>query len=593
MIGRFRPTRERDMRDMPRATTLGPTKPGYNPRVTTAIERARRAYANRRWGDACDGYADSLAHADNRGAVNVDDLESFAWAAVLAGRPAVSFDAFERWHQALVDAGNTRAAARAAFWLGLRLTSVGQRARASAWLAKAQRLVDAAGADDCVERGYLLVAAVFRANGAGNFDAARSAAAEAAAAGERFRDGELSALARNLEGRALIRSGKLVDGIRLLDEAMLAASTGTLSPVVTGLVYCSVIAGCTQCYALERAGEWTRALSEWCQAQPQLGAFSGTCLIHRSEVLQLHGSFDEALAEVGRAVQHLSSSRDPDTGNAFYQEGEIHRVRGDITRAEGSYARAREHGRDPQPGHALLRLAEGNVDVAAAAIRRALASTTTPFLRAQLLVAHVEIMLAADDVDEARRARDELDDLAQRFDMELLSAQSWYANGHVLLAAGDARRAVDPLRRAQESWERARAPYFVARARVLVARGYEALGDDDGARLERAAARKIFVELGAALDVAALDRAHAGTSRAPTYDGGLSKREREVLLHVADGKTNKEIAGVLFLSGKTVDRHVSNIFVKLNVSTRAAATAWAYRNGVVGALGRTTHRAGS
>jgi DNA-binding CsgD family transcriptional regulator len=419
---------------------------------------------------------------------------------------------------------------------------------------------------------------IFRFTATGDHAAAQAAAAEVAEIGDRYKDRDLSALGRNLEGRALIRQGRLVEGLPLLDEAMVAVTSGDLSPVVTGLVYCDAISSCQQSYALDRAREWTTALNAWCLAQPQLVPFAGACLIHRSEIMQLGGAWPEAIEEARRASSRLSQSRPADAGRAFYQEGELHRLRGEVTEAEHAYAMASERGCDPHPGLALLRVAQGRVDLAAAASRRALSATTDPLQRTRLLPAHVEIMLAASDLAEARLAAAELSALAEGFGMEVLGAMAQHAKGAVTLAEGDARGSIDPLRRAQEVWQR-------ARIRLLMARAFQTLGDIDGTLLELDAARKIFVQLGAVPDVVATEAmaSPARTGAASTVDAhGLSARELEVLRLVAAGKTNKVIASELFLSEKTVDRHVSNIFVKLDVPSRAAATAWAYQHHLVG-----------
>jgi DNA-binding CsgD family transcriptional regulator len=366
---------------------------------------------------------------------------------------------------------------------------------------------------------------------------------------------------------------------------MVAVTSGELSAVVTGVIYCGAIAACQQSYALDRAREWTAALSGWCEQQPQLVSFAGACLIHRSEILQLGGAWPEATAEARRASDRLARSKDAEGGNAFYQEAELHRLRGELADAERAYALASERGRDPQPGLALLRLAQGRIDLAAAASRRVLSVTTDPMLRMRCLPAHVEIMLAAADLPEARRAADELTALAGDLGMELVHAMALHAHGAVTLAEGDAGAAIDPLRRAQEIWQRAGAPYPGARIRVIVARAFQALGDEDGAALELNAARNVFTSLGAAPDLATVAALlpRARETGAPARGAhGLSARELEVLLLVAAGKTNKVIARELFLSEKTVDRHVSNIFGKLDLNSRSAATAWAYQHGLVG-----------
>jgi DNA-binding CsgD family transcriptional regulator len=545
-----------------------------NPTLT-----GRLAYERRAWRDAYE----ALSQASTVGPLAADDTERLAWSAILTGHDEPALEAFERLHQLRLDAGENQPAARAAFWLAMRAMVLGQSARASGWLGRAERLVDPNG-EDCAECGYLRLPRIFHFSAAGDHAAAGIAAAEAATIGDRFKDADLSALGRDFQGRAMIRQGRLAEGLQCLDEAMVAATCGELSPVVTGLVYCDAIAACQQTHALDRAREWTMALSGWCDSQPQLVPFAATCLVHRSEVMQLGGAWTEAFEEARRASVRLTHARGGDAGHAAYQQGEIHRLRGEMAEAEQAYALATERGRDPHPGLALLRVAQGRIDVAAAASRRVLSETSDPLKRTRFLPAHVEIMLAASDLGEARRASSELNELAERFGMELLSAVAQHAKGAVALAEGDARAAIDPLRQARDAWQAVGAPYVSARIRLLMARAFQALGDTDGVALEVDAARKIFIQLGAAPELAAIETmtAPAPANARQTPPHGLSARELEVLLLVASGKTNKAIADALFLSEKTVDRHVSNIFVKLNVPTRAAATAWAYQHRLVG-----------
>jgi DNA-binding CsgD family transcriptional regulator len=537
----------------------------------------RSAYERRAWADAFS----ALGKASAEGPLEADDVERFAVSAALTGHEDDAIESFGRLHQLRLDAGDEPGAARAAFWAAMRSFSLGEMARGSGWVVRAQRLVEG---KECAECGYVRLPQVFRLTASGDYAGARAVAAEAAEIGVRHRDGDLRALGRSFEGRALIRAGKVSEGLVLLDDAMLSVTSGELSPVVTGVVYCGVIAACQHSYALDRAREWTAALSEWCEAQPQLVMFAGPCLIHRSEIMQLGGAWPEAMDEARRAAARLATTRDVEAGNAHYQEGELHRLRGALSEAEASYALASDRGRDPQPGLALLRMMQGRVDVAVATMRRVLAEARDALPRTRLLPAYVEIMLAASDLGAARQAADELRALAESLGMEVLGAMASHADGAVRVAEGDARGAIDPLRRAQNVWQRVGAPYLSARVRVVVARAFAALGDHDGAALEQSAAKKVFVELGAAPDLAVVgalaSSAGPSSKQAPAHD--LSVREIEVLRLVASGKTNKIIGRELFVAEKTVDRHVSNIFTKLDVSTRAAATAWAFKNGIVG-----------
>jgi DNA-binding CsgD family transcriptional regulator len=556
-------------------------------RTTSELERGRAAYAQRAWADA---YA-ALVSADRHSPLAEDDLEKLALSAGLSGHDAEMLQAHERLYQLRLDGERAAPAARAAFWIGFRLSSMREIGKASAWLQRAQRLAERAE-EGCVEQGYLLLPAIHRQLAAGEYGEASATASAAVALAERFADPDLLALGRNLQGRALVCMGELERGLCLLDEAMLPAANGELSPIVTGLVYCNVIASLQRVYALQRAREWTDALGRWCAQQPQLVPFAGTCLVHRSEILQLGGAWNEASDEARRCSQHASVSGQDAVGSAFYQLAEIQRLRGELDAAEASYRSASEHGREPQPGLALLRLAQGQGAAAQNTIRRVLGAVTDPLLRAQHLPAYVEIMLAGGELEHAREACGELELIAQRFDTEILLAIAAHARGAIQLADGDAQGAVPCLRRAFDVWQQVGAPYLAARLRVLIARACSALGDHDGAALELDAARAVFTQLGAARDLAALDtlsprpvESPAGTAtatsatRAPAH--GLSARELEVLRLLATGKTNKAIAHALFLSEKTVDRHVSNIFDKLDVHTRAAATAYAYAHALL------------
>jgi ATP/maltotriose-dependent transcriptional regulator MalT len=538
------------------------------------LEQGRACYGRRAWADAYQ----ALARADQAAQLAGADLELLAMSAYLIGRDDDYLAALDRAHQAYLHAAEGARAVRCAFWLGLRFLFRGETGRATGWLARAQRLLEREKRE-CAEAGYLLLPVAEQHLDDGDCEAAYTAAARAAGIGERFEEPDLIACARHVQGRILIHQGNVERGLALLDEAMVAVTAGELSPLMTGLIYCSVIEACQQVHALSRAREWTFALAQWCEGQPEMVAFRGVCRVHRAEVMQLHGAWREAMEEARRARELSQGVNRQAVAAAFYQQAEVHRLRGEFTAAEREYQSASQWGSEWQPGLALLRLAQGRTETSAAAIRSALSAATDRFQRARLLPAYIEIMLAAGDLEAARGACRELEQTAGSIDTGVLGAMIAQACGAVDLAQGDARSALASLRRAFEAWQRIGAPYLVARVRVLAGLACRALGDEEGARLDLDAARALFEQLGAAPDLARLDSL---TRIAPRGHGhGLTPRELQVLRLVAAGKTNRAIAADLRLSEKTVDRHVSNIFTKLDVASRAAATAFAYEHQLI------------
>jgi ATP/maltotriose-dependent transcriptional regulator MalT len=537
------------------------------------LERGRRAYAARSWLQA---FA-ALSAADTSTPLGASDLELLAAAAYLSGRDDDGLGALERAHRTHLEAGERLAAVRCAFWLGIHLMIGGATGRGTGWLARAERLVGP-GEQDCPERAYLASASAFRHLGAGRWEEARADAALAAELGARHGERDVVALALIDEGRALAALGRVEEGLARLDEAMVGVTAGELSPIVSGLVYCSVIEGCHDVYELRRAREWTDALTRWCDEQPDLVPFTGTCLLHRAELMQLQGGWRDALDEARRAGDRFEARPDrPAAARARYRQGEVLRLQGRLAEAEEAYREASRLGFEPQPGLALLRLAQGDRAAAAASIRTATAEPGDPSRRAALLPAYVEILLAAGDVDAAVEASRELASLAAGHESRWLGAVVAHAQGAVALAAGDGAGALVPLRHAADEWRALDVPYECARARVLTAVACRALGDDDTARLELDAARTVFAELGARLDLACADVLATGAG--PGH--GLTGRELEVLRLVAAGESNKAIAARLVLSERTVDRHLSNIFAKLHVSSRTAAAAYAFEHRLV------------
>jgi DNA-binding NarL/FixJ family response regulator len=462
--------------------------------------------------------------------------------------------------------------------LGFSALLNGEFAQGSGWVARARRLLE--GQSGCVEQGYLLLPTGLSSLFEGDVSGAHGAYVEAAAIGERFGDKDLVTFALNGQGRTLIRQGQLAAGVRLLDEAMVAVTSGEVSPLVAGAVYCSVIESCRETFDLRRAQEWTAALTRWCDSQPELVPYRSRCLLHRAEILQMHGAWTDALEEARRALEQLSlpTSR-PAAGAAFYCIAELHRLRGEFAEAEEAYRQASRRQSVPQPGLARLRLAQGQVDAAQATIRRAFDEVHDPAGRSRVLDAYIEISLATKEIHSARVAVGELMEIAQKFNVPYLTALSAHASGSVLLAEHQVEDSLNALRKAWAAWRELEVPYEAARAQVLIATAFRESGDSATAAMELDLARETFRELGAAADLARLDCLF--NTPALKVTGPLSAREVEVLKLVASGRTNRHIARELGISEKTVARHISNIFNKLDLSSRAAATAYAYEHNLV------------
>jgi tetratricopeptide (TPR) repeat protein len=320
------------------------------------LERGRESYAAWAWLDAFE----SLSSGDRAAPLAAADLELLARSAYMLGRDDDYVGGLERAHHLYLDGGDVAPAVRCAFWVGHNLLFRGERARATGWFGRAQRLLEREG-QDCVERGYLLIPVYLEQMGSGDYEAGYVTAAEAAATGERFGDADLVWLARDDQGRALVKQGRVEEGLRLVDEVMVAATAGELSPIVTGIVYCNTIAFCQDVFELRHAREWTEALTRWCERQPEMVAHNGLCLVHRAEIMQLRGAWGNALAEARRAAERFPQGvlNQLACGKALYRQGEVHRLRGELAAAEEAYREASRCGCEPQPGLALLRLAQG------------------------------------------------------------------------------------------------------------------------------------------------------------------------------------------------------------------------------------------
>ena len=536
------------------------------------LARARKSLEQRAWADAYRLFE----AADREAPLEPEDLERLATAAYLMGREDESEAVWERAHRTFLERGDPEGAARSAFRLAVELQLRGAIAPASGWFARAQHILDE-GQIECVVRGFLLIPSAIQRIVQGDPAAGDALFSQAAAIARRYGNRDLECKAIGGRGRALIRLGRVPEGVALLDDAMVAVIAGDVSPMLAGDAYCTVLEGCQEIFDVRRAYEWTMSLARWCAAQPDLVRYRGECLLYRAEVLQMRGKWDEAARDAQDACELLMSR--PAAGAAFYRLGEIHRLRGEFEKAEAAYMQANERGRKPQPGLSLLRLAQGEIDAAAASIRTVVLDTRTQAARARMLAAAVDILLAAGDLEHARAAATELSTIASAIGASLLHAASAQATGAVLLAEGDVEGAATLLCQASEIWRDLGMPYEEGHTCLLMAGVCERRGDHEGRRLDVEAARRLFKQLNAEWCLARIGEQPKQPTSEPV--GSLSEREAQVLRLIASGKTNRAIAEELFISEKTVARHVSNIFDKLGVSSRSAATAWAYQRNLI------------
>ena len=541
-----------------------------------AIDRGRSAFDEHRWRATFDAFRE----ADLDHALEATDLERMSTAALLLGEEEQGIDLATRAHEAFLDIGDVDGACRCATWIGMYLGGKGDGARSGGWLARARRV--AASTDDGSTRadGLLLAAAALERLYGGDPVAARAGFADAFLAGRHAHDRDAMALAQLGQGQALLMLGDPGAGLALLDEAMVAVTAGEISPVASGIVYCSVIGTCHLAFDVRRAHQWTIALEHWCGERPDMVLFTGQCQAHRAALFCLHGAWGDAMAAAREAQKRVRSGDWSGAFGAWYQEAEVHRLRGEFDEADRAYRRAGEGGYPPEPGLALLRLAQGRVRDARALVLDA-AGRVDPATKRQLCAAVVEIELATGDLAAARGAAVELAEAAAVAAIPMLRALAARCDGAVRIEAGDPRGALDELRAAWRALQELGMPYEAAQCRVLTARAWRALGDDDSASMDLDAARAVFVELDAVPDVLAVDALSLSRTSARRTPTPLTPREIDVVRLVAEGKTNRAIAGELYLSEKTVDRHLSNVFTKLGISSRAAATAYAYEHALI------------
>jgi DNA-binding NarL/FixJ family response regulator len=533
-------------------------------------DRARDAVRRESWAEA---YEELRALDPAR--MEPRDLEALADAAWWLSRSDESIAARQRAYAGYMAAGEDPRAAWCAGRLCLEHFLRGEPALAAGWLMRAQRLLR--DQPERVEHGYLAMVESNLARARGETDEAVARAERATEVGLRFGDPDLAAMGIHLHGLALIDAGRVAEGMALLDEAMTSVVAGELGTFYTGVVYCNVIAACLEVSDVGRLGEWNEAARQWCESLPSDAPFPAICRVNRAEAASLRGAWPEAEAEASRASRELGFNPRV-AARAFYETGEVRRRVGNLAGAEDAFARAHELGVQPQPGLALLRLAQGRPDAALQALRMAVAHEPAGRpRRARLLAAQVEVALAAGELDVARQASRELDEIAGRLGMPALDAAAATSGGALRLAGGDLPRALERLRAALATWQELRLPYQTAQARLLYGAALRRAGSEEDALLELRAALAAFERLGAGGDAA---KAAALLGEREELPRGLTTREAEVLRLVAAGKTNREIAAALLISEHTVARHLQNIFAKLDVSSRSAATAFAFEHGL-------------
>ena len=540
--------------------------------LDTMVVAGREAYQRRDWSAARDKLAAARAAARSRGGdLDGADLallhDAAWWNGLVEESIATGADA----HRVLVTNDKVRLAAWVAIGVAVNHLLRDEDEPGFAWLDRAALLLT--DLPECPEQGFLRYVTEVEAGLDGrDLEAVTRAAREIREMGQRLGEPTLVACGDLGEGRALLRLGRTPEGLRLLDRAMLAVTTEQLHPEWAGDLYCHMMNACHELGDLRRARRWTEATETWLTAMPSAVLFTGICRVHRAQLHRMAGDWQRAEQDAAQVCRDLTGIHHGTLAEGHYLIGEIHRLRGDHEAAEKSYRTAHRLGREPQPGLALLRAAQGRTTIAAAEIRAALAGEpNNPLRRATLCAAQVEIALAADDLPTARKASDELTETATTSQSPLLGAAARQATGAVRLAEGQATEALPELRDALRAWQELDAPYETARVRVLLAEAHRELGDMETARWETEEATAALGALGANPDLRSL----TATMTAPN---GLTPREADILRCLASGASNRNIASQLVISEKTVARHLANIYTKLGVTSRTAAAAFAFHH---------------
>lgn len=537
--------------------------------ATAHLGRAWELHRASRWEEACTEYA----AADAEDPLAVEDLEAFAEAAQVTARGDEAVNLLRRVFDVRVSAGHLDEAAQAAFWIWWVLLNNNDTVEAGGWLKQASRILGPAMATSL----WLRIPDAMFQEASGN----RAHAGELLGAIVDEGQGEVVPWALCMWGQILIDDGRLQDGLDRLDEAMAVLHGKGLSPRVTPWIYCAAVRGCCLARDFARARAWNQSMAGWLDSLNSVGgAYLGNCRIYRSRLMLLNGAWPDALDEIVEVCADLDGYTGWISGHAFYQLAEVQRQRGEWEAAEDAYRRAAEHGCPTQPGLALLRLAQGDLDAASAGVRRALTEVTARPDRIDLLKAAVTIHLGKGNIEAARDAVTELDEIAGEPTSSPIEAERSAAKGALALSQGDPGGALPFLRRAAGIWQEQDLPYETAKLNVLIGQACRALDDDDGAQLEFSAARETFERLGARPDLNQLDKVVAATV-AGSETHALSPREVEVLRLIARGKANRAIANELHLSERTVHRHVSNILTKLGVDSRTAAVTYGIKHRIV------------
>ena len=464
--------------------------------VIDLLEVARSAAARQAWRAAHEAYSE-LDAAE----LGASDLERYGEAAWWSGKLDDAIALRERAYASYAAEGDTLGAARMALTLAWDYEGRGSLAVANGWLANAERLLD--GLSEAPEHGRLLlmhaIGALFAEGDLGKADALMDEAYELA---QRVGDRDVQMLALSGKGRVAIKAGDTERGLALLDEASASAMCGDLRAHAAGLVYCLTISACQDVGDFRRAAEWTEAANRFCDRLDVTG-FPGACRIHRAEMLRLRGDWPAAEVQATAACQELYDFDRKITAFGYYEVGEIRRRRGDLPGAEEAYGTSNELGRDPQPGLALLRLAEGKIDAAVAGITSSLRQVQDPLTRLRRLPAQVEIAVAAGDLATARAAADEIEEIVDAYkigDRRTLAfdATLHQARGRIALGERNWASAAQSLRRARDEWLEIGAPYEAAQARMFLAIALRRQSDEHGAEGELEGALAAFERLGAA-----------------------------------------------------------------------------------------------